>query len=188
MVLGATEGHDIQTAMAIAQEFHLKVVLNHATHAQSILDEIAAYKVPVIFGSIYDFPLANERYDAVYATPGELTRRGVRVAFSSAAAGGEPGAQFTRNLPYVAGMAVAYGMPYDDALRAITLTPAEIWGVDKQMGSLDVGKTANVVIANGDPLDVRTDVKQVYIQGVAVPMVSRQTVLRDEYARPAAAK
>ena len=184
VVLGASEGHDIETAMSIAQEFHLKVVLNHATHAQHILDEIAAYKVPVIFGSVYDFPLPNERYDAVYSTPGELAKRGVRVAFSSASSSGEPGAQFTRNLPYVAGMAVAFGMPYDDALRAITLTPAEIWGVDKQLGSLDAGKTANVVVANGDPLDVRTDVKQVYIQGQAVPMVSRQTILRDEYTRP----
>ena len=185
VVVSATEGHDIETAMAIAQEFHLKIVLNRATHSQHILDEVAAYKVPVVFGSIYDFPLPNERYDAVYATPGELAKRGVRVAFSSAGARGEPGTQFTRNLPYVAGMAVAYGMPYDDALRAITLTPAEIWGVDKQLGSLDPGKTANVVVANGDPLDVRTDVKQVYIQGQAIPLVSRQTVLRDEYARPA---
>jgi imidazolonepropionase-like amidohydrolase len=184
VVVSASEGHDIETAMAIAQEFRLKIVLNRATHSQHILDQIAAYKVPVVFSSIYDFPLPNERYDTVYATPGELTKRGVRVAFSSAGSGGDPGSQFTRNLPYVAGMAVAYGMPYDDALRAITLTPAEIWGVDKQLGSLDPGKTANIVVANGDPLDVRTDVKQVYIQGRAVPLVSRQTVLRDEYAQP----
>jgi imidazolonepropionase-like amidohydrolase len=185
VVVSAVEGHDIETAMAIAQEFHLKIVLNRATHSQHMLDQIAAYKVPVIFGSIYDFPLPNERYDAVYATPGELVKRGVRVAFSSAGAGGEPGSEFTRNLPYIAGMAVAYGMPYDQALRAITLTPAEIWGVDRELGSLDTGKTANVVVANGDPLDVRTDVKRVYIAGEAVPLVSRQTVLRDEYARPA---
>jgi imidazolonepropionase-like amidohydrolase len=85
-------------------------------------------------------------------------------------------------------MAVAYGMPYDEALRAITLTPAEIWGVDKDLGSLDAGKTANVVVANGDPLDVRTDVKQVYIGGQAIPMVSRQTILRDEYSRTSAKK
>jgi imidazolonepropionase-like amidohydrolase len=123
----------------------------------------------------------------VYTTPGEMAKRGIRVAFSSAGSG-EAGSQFTRNLPYVAGMAVAYGMPYEEALRAVTLTPAEIWGVDKELGSLDEGKTANVVVANGDPLDVRTDVKQVYIQGRAVPMVSRQTILRDEYQRPAITK
>ncbi len=188
VVLGATEGHDLEVAMGIAREFHLNVVLNHASHSQQILDEIASWKVPVVFSSIYDFPMANERYDSVYTTPAEMAKRGIRVAFSSASAGGEPGAQFTRNLPYVAGMAVAYGMPYDEALRAITLTPAEIWGVDKELGSLDEGKTANVVVANGDPLDVRTDVKQVYIEGVATPMVSRQTILRDEYTRPAVKK
>ena len=70
--------------MQIAQEFHLKVVLNHVTHGQEILDKIASYKVPVIVGPIYDFPLANERYDAVYTLPAELQKRGVKIAFSSA--------------------------------------------------------------------------------------------------------
>ncbi len=177
VVIGVHESHDVESIMALAQEFHLKVVLNHVTHAQDILDEIAAYKVPVIFGSIYDFPRANERYDAVYSMPAELAKRGVKLAFSS------PGTEFIRNLPYVAGYAVAFGLPYDEALKAITLNPAEIWGVSDQLGSLDVGKTANVVVANGDPLDVRTDVKQVYIQGSPIPMESRQTKLRDEYSK-----
>jgi imidazolonepropionase-like amidohydrolase len=87
----------------------------------------------------------------------------------------------SRNLPYAAGYAVAYGLPYDEALKAITLNPAEMFGLGDTLGSLDVGKTANVVVANGDPLDVRTSVKQVFIEGNAVPMVSRQTKLRDEY-------
>ena len=76
---------------------------------------------------------------------------------------------------------MAYGLPYDEALKAITLNPAEMFGLGDKLGSLDVGKTANVVVANGDPLDVRTSVKQVFIEGNAVPMVSRQTRLRDEY-------
>ena len=80
-----------------------------------------------------------------------------------------------------AGYAVAFGLPYDEALKGVTLYPAELWGVDKDLGSLDVGKTANVVVANGDPLDVKTDVKQVYIQGQPVPMVTKQTILRDQY-------
>jgi imidazolonepropionase-like amidohydrolase len=78
-------------------------------------------------------------------------------------------------------MAVAYGMPYDDALKSITMNPAEIWGMGDKLGSLDVGKTANIVIANGDPLDVRTSVQQVFIDGVSIPMETRQTRLRDEY-------
>lgn len=177
VVVGVYESHDLETAMELAQEFHLKVVLNHLTHTQDILDEVAAYKVPVIFGSIYDAPRANERYDAVYTMPAELAKRGVKLAFAS----GED--QFIRNLPYIAGHAVAFGLPHDEALKAITLTPAEIWGMADQLGSLDVGKIANVVMADGDPLDVRTDVKQVYIQGSPVPMVSRQTQLRDEYKK-----
>jgi imidazolonepropionase-like amidohydrolase len=183
VVLAAYEGYEIEVAMQIAQEFHLRVVLNHVTHGQEILDKIAAYKVPVIVGPIYAFPSANERYDSVFTLPAELQKRGVKIAFSSAGdAGGNPGG-FERNLPYAAGYAVAYGLPYDEALKAITLNPAEIWGVADKLGSLDEGKTANVVIANGDPLDVRTDVKQIYIEGHAIPMQSRQTKLRDEYSK-----
>ena len=88
-----------------------------------------------------------------------------------------------RNLPDEAGYATAFGLPYDEALKAITLNAAEIWGVADQLGSLDVGKRANIVVANGDPLDVKTDVKHVYIAGRAVPMTSRQTWLRDQYSK-----
>src|SRR6202012_3605806 len=120
------------------------------------LDKIAAYHVPVIIGSIYDQPKANERYDAVYTLPAELAKRGVQVAISPADAGGPVSSHSARNLPYAAGFAVAYGMPYDEALKAITLNVAEMFGLGDKLGSLDTGKIANVVIANGDPLDVRT--------------------------------
>ncbi|HKD60340.1 MAG TPA: amidohydrolase family protein [Terracidiphilus sp.] len=175
VVLGAYESYEVEVAMGIAKEFHLKVILNHVTHAQDILDEIASYHVPVIVGSIYDFPRSNERYDAVFSLPSELQKRGVKIAL----AGGDMGG--SRNLPYAAGYAVAYGLPYDEALKAITLNPAEMFGLGDKLGSLDIGKTANVVVANGDPLDVRTSVKQVFVDGKAVPMVSRQTELRDQY-------
>ena len=156
VVIGVYEGYDIETIMKVAQEFHLKVILNHVTHSQEVLDKIAAYKVPVIVGSIYDFPRANERYDAVYTLPAELAKRGVKIAISSADAGGPVSSHSSRNLPYAAGFAVAYGLPYDEALKAITLNVAEMFGFGDKLGSLDVGKTANVVLANGDPLDVRT--------------------------------
>ena len=183
VVIGVYEAYDVEVIMGLAQEFHLKVILNHVTHSQEILDKIAVWKVPVIVGSIYDFPLANERYDAVFTLPAELAKRGVKIAISSADAGGPASSHSARNLPYAAGFAVAYGLPYDEALKAITLNVAEMFGFGDTLGSLDVGKTANLVLANGDPLDVRTAVKQVYIQGVAVPMVSRQTKLRDEYSK-----
>ena len=175
VVLGAYDGHDVETAMAFAQEFHLKVILSHVTHAQDVLDKIASYHVPVIVGPIYDLPEPNERYDAVYSVPGELAKRGVKVILASY------NVSNSRNLPYSAGFAVAYGLPYDEAMKSITLNPAEAFGMGDKLGSLDTGKIANVVIADGDPLDVRTNVKQVYINGVAIPMETRQTRLRDEY-------
>jgi imidazolonepropionase-like amidohydrolase len=175
VVIGAEDGYDVENAMRLAREFNLKVVLNHVTHSQDILDEIASWHVPVIVGPIYDFPRADERYDAVYSLPAELYKRGVKIAFASYHV------EHNRNLPYAAGYSVAFGLPYEEALKAITINPAEIWGVADKLGSLDVGKTANVVIANGDPLDVKTDVKQVFIAGRKIPMENRQTRLRDEY-------
>lgn len=175
VVIGAEDGYDVENAMRLAREFNLKVVLNHVTHSQDILDEIASWKVPVIVGPIYDFPRADERYDAVYSLPAELYKRGVKIAFASYHV------EHNRNLPYAAGYAVAFGLPYEEALKAITINPAEIWGVADKLGSLEVGKTANVVIADGDPLDVKTDVKQVFIEGRKIPMENRQTRLRDQY-------
>jgi imidazolonepropionase-like amidohydrolase len=175
VVLEAQTSSEFEAAIALAQEFKLKIVLNHLAHAQSVLDQVAALKLPVIVGPIYEQPKDDERYDAVFKLPAELFKRGVKVVFASY------DSHQSRNLPYAAGYAVAYGLPYDEALKAITLNPAEVWGVGDKLGSLDVGKQANVVIANGDPLDVKTDVKRVFIAGVDVPMVDKQTVLRDQY-------
>jgi imidazolonepropionase-like amidohydrolase len=177
IVLAAESPSDLQTAVNLANEFKLKFVLNHISHSQPVLDYVASLKVPVIVGSIYEAPKEDERYDTVYSLPAQLYKRGVKIAFASYSA------HNVRNLPDQAGFATAFGLPYDEALKAITLNAAEIWGVADQLGSLDVGKTANVVVANGDPLDVKTDVKQVFIQGRAIPMTDRQTRLRDEYSR-----
>lgn len=176
IVLAAEEANDLQTAVSLAREFNLKFVLSHISQSQSILDYVAGLKVPVIVGPIYEDPKPYERYDAVYSLPAQLYKRGVKIVFASF------DAHNVRNLPYQAGYATAFGLPYDEALKAITLNAAETWGVADQLGSLDTGKTANVVVANGDPLDLRTDVKQVFIAGQEVPMTSRQTRLRDQYS------
>jgi len=175
IVLAAQEPSDLETAVGLARQFGLKFVLNHISHSRPVLDYVASLKVPVIVGPIYEDPKNYERYDAVYSLPGELYQRGVKIAFASY------DAHAVRNLPYAAGYATAVGLPHDEALKAITLNPAEIWGVADRLGSLDVGKTANVVVADGDPLDVKSDVKRVFIDGQEVPMTSRQTELRDRY-------
>jgi imidazolonepropionase-like amidohydrolase len=175
VVLAAEQPNDLLTALELANEFHLKVILNHVTHSASLLDKIAATGLPVIVGPIYEQPKESERYDAVYSMPAQLARRGVKLAFASY------DAHQSRNLPYAAGYAVGFGLPADEALKALTINPAQMWGVDKDLGSLEVGKVGNVVVASGDPLDVKTDVKHVFIQGQEIPLVSKQTQLRDQY-------
>ena len=177
VVLAAEEPNDVETAMRLAREFKFKVVLSHISHSTEILDEIASWKLPVIVGPIYSEPKDDERYDRVYRLPAELVKRGVKIAFASY------DAHNVRNLPYAAGYAISYGLPADEALKALTLNPAEIWGMADQYGSLDAGKAANIVVADGDPLDVKTDVKRVFIAGHGVQMSSKQTVLRDEYSK-----
>jgi len=176
IVLAAKEPSDLEVAVNLAREFKLKFVLNHISHSQPVLDYVASLNVPVIVGPIYESPRPQERYDAVYSLPAQLYKRGVKIAFASY------DAHNVRNLPYAAGYATAFGLPSDEALKAMTINAAEIWGVADRLGSLDVGKTANIVVADGDPLDVRTDVKRVFIEGREVPMSSRQTLLRDEYS------
>ena len=176
IILAAETASDLETAVRLAQEFNLKFVLNHISHSRPVLDYVASLKVPVIVGPIYETPKEDERFDAVYSLPAELYKRGVKIAFASF------DAHNSRNLPYQAGFATGFGLPPDEALKAITLNAAEIWGVADQLGSLDVGKTANIVVATGDPLDMKTDVKRVFIAGQEIPMTSRQTRLRDEYS------
>ena len=176
IVLAAEESSDLQAAVSLAHEFNLKFVLNHISHSQSILDYVAGLKVPVIVGPIYEQPKAGERFDAVYSLPAQLYKRGVKIVIASY------DSHNARNLPYAAGFATGFGLPYDEALKAITLNAAEVWGVADKLGSLDPGKTANVVVSGGDPLDVKTAVKMVFINGNEIPMTSRQTRLRDEYS------
>src|SRR5215472_8378011 len=175
MVLAAEEPNELQTVLDMAKEFHLKVILNHLTHSSEVLDKVAASGFPVIVGPIYEQPKDWERYDAVYRVPAEMVKRGIKIAFASY------DAHNVRGLPYAAGYAVGFGLPGDEALKAVTLNPAQMFGLDKDLGSLDVGKMANVVVANGDPLDVKTDVKHVFIAGQEIPLVSKQTELRDRY-------
>lgn len=177
VVLTADEAQDVLVGLKLCKEFNLKVILEGLIGSQEIYEEIAKTGYPVIVGDIYRAPHGNERYDTNFSAPAELAKLGVKIAFASY------DSHQSRNLPYAAGYAVAYGLPWDVALKAVTINPAEIWGVADKLGSLEAGKMANVVVANGDPLDMKTDVKMVFIAGHEVPMESKQTKLRDAYMK-----
>jgi adenine deaminase len=121
------------------------------------------------------------------ALPGKLAAAGIPFCVSNG--GGENSASNGRNLPYQAAMAAAYGLPKDEALKSITLYPAQMLGVADKIGSIEIGKIADLVVANGDPLEITTTVEQVYINGKPVSMETRQTRLFHKYdQRPRTAK
>ena len=175
-----TEGQ-IRGALALADSFKLKPVLRGATEAWMLADTLAARKVPVIVGPMVSVPEGEAPYDAIYAMPGVLAKAGVMIAFQT----NDGGEGDSRNLPYNAALATAYGLDPEEALRAITINPAKIWGVGDRLGSLETGKVANLFVTTGDPLDVRTQVRHVFIRGQLMPWDDRHTELYEKFrARP----
>lgn len=171
----------IRGALAVADTFKLKVILRGAQEAWMLADTLAARKVPVIVGPTTESPANSVPYDAIYANPGVLAKAGVVIAFQS----GDGGEGNARNLPYNAALATAYGLDPEEGLRSVTINPARIWGVGDRLGSIEVGKTANLFVATGDPLDVRTQVKHVFVKGELQPWDDRHTKLYEKFrARP----
>lgn len=176
---------DVETAeqirgvLQLADSFGLRVVLRGASYAWELADTLAARRVPVIVGPTTSMPSALDPYDMIYANPGVLARAGVLVAFRTNSASD------SRNLPFNAALATAYGLDPDEALRAVTINPARIWGVADRLGSIEAGKVANLIVTTGDPLDVRTNVRHVFIRGVPAPFNDRHTRLYEAWkARP----
>ena len=149
----------------------VRVVLRGATEAWMLADTLAARKIPIIVGPLTATPDGDAPYDAIYAYPGVLAKAGVQIAFQTND-GGEGDA---RNLPYNAALATAYGLDPEEALRAVTINPARIWGVADRIGSIEAGKVANLFLTTGDPLDVRSQVREVFIRGQRMPWDDRHT-------------
>ena len=169
----------IRGVLALADTFGIKPILRGASEAWKVADELARREIPVIVGPLTRAPAPDEPYDAIYANPGVLARAGVKIAFQT------DNASDSRNLPYNAALATAYGLDPDVALRALTINPAEIWGVGDRYGSIEQGKVANVIVTTGDPLDVRSTVKHLFIRGQLVPFTDRHTELYDLFmSRP----
>jgi imidazolonepropionase-like amidohydrolase len=179
VIFEATSEDQIRGALALADSFGLKPIIRGGTEAWRVADLLASRQVPVIVGPTTVNPGDNDPYDVIYANPGVLARAGVTIAFRTNSASD------SRNLPYNAALAVAYGLDPDEALRALTINPARIWGVADRLGSLEPGKVANLIVTTGDPLDVRTRVRHVYIRGQPTSMDDRHTRLYEQFrARP----
>lgn len=167
---------DIQTAITWVQERKIDAVFTGVMEGWRVADELAKAKIPVITGPVLDSPRrTSDRYDRPYANAGLMLKAGVKVAIRT------NDVENVRNLPYHAGFAAAYGMGREEALKAVTIVPAEIFGVADRMGSLEVGKEANLFVADGDPFETKTQIKALFIQGWLVPLESRQTLLYDEF-------
>ena len=174
LMVVANRRSDIETALRIAREYKLRLILSGAAEGWEIADEIAAAGVPVLVQPMDNIP----GYDALgirYENAGLLAKAGVKVSLM------ETQTENSRNLRQQAGNAVAYGMTWDQALRAVTLTPAEAFGVADRYGSLEVGKVANVVVWTGDPFEFSTGVEHVFIRGKEISLRSRQTELLERY-------
>jgi imidazolonepropionase-like amidohydrolase len=175
VVMRADRESDIRGAVAFAGERGLKLILAGGLEAWRCADLLKQKGVPVLL-SVLRLPRRDsDPYDAAYANAAVLQKAGVPFAIVS------DDDAFSRNLPYQAAMARAFGLAPESALRAITLSPAEILGVADRMGSITVGKDANLFLATGDIMDARTSVTAVFIDGVAQPLETRHTRLYERF-------
>ncbi|HEX4961775.1 MAG TPA: amidohydrolase family protein [Thermoanaerobaculia bacterium] len=175
LVVAVDRASDIETLLRFAKEWKLKLILSSVAEGWRVADEIAAAKVPVLVNPLDDRPDNFESLGSTLENAARLHKAGVTFAFVTG------DAHNARNLKQGAGNAVAYGLPWDAALAAITSVPAKIWGIADHYGTLEPGKDADVVIWDGDPLELSTFADAVFIRGREMPMKSRQTELRDRY-------
>jgi imidazolonepropionase-like amidohydrolase len=175
---------DIEAALAFAEEEDLNMILAGGRDAWQVKELLAEKKVPVILGMTESLPHEDDLpYDRPFRNPGELAAAGVKIALGSGAGGGfgPGGPHGSRTLPYEAEAAVSYGLSAAEALRALTLNPAEIFGLDADLGSIEAGKIANLIVTDGDPLQIQTRIKHVYIAGSEVATDNKHKSLYELY-------
>jgi imidazolonepropionase-like amidohydrolase len=181
LLLEVDRASDIESALKLARDYNLKLMISGAAEAWMVADKLAAARVPVLTGAMNNIPLSFSSLGTRQENAGLLRRAGVTVVIIGNAGGGDEEAFNVRNVRFEAGNAVAYGMTRDDALRAITLTPAEVFGVADRVGSLQPGKEADVVVWSGDPFEFATQPEHVFIRGREVRGPTRQDLLEQRY-------
>ena len=175
-LINVNSANDIKEAIKWIEGKNLDVIFSGVSEGWRVAEELAEAGIPVIAGPVLSTPTrAYDKYDRPYANAGIMQKAGVKVAIKSNEI------ENVRNLPYNAGFAAAYGLGKEEALRAITIVPAEILGVDSDYGSLEKGKVANLFVTDGDPFETKTQVKHVFIAGWMIPMESRHSQLYDEF-------
>ena len=181
LLIEADKASDIESAIALARQYHLRVVIGGGAEAWMEARALASAKIPVLAGAMMNIPQSFDALGSRQDNAALLRKAGVDVALIGNAGGGDEEAFNVRNIRYEAGNAVGYGMSWDDALRAITLEPAEIFGVSDRVGSLQPGREGNVVVWDGDPFEFATRATAVFIRGKQVTAPSRQDLLMRRY-------
>ncbi|MDF1695074.1 MAG: amidohydrolase family protein [Saprospiraceae bacterium] len=176
LMIEVNKDNDIKAAIKWVEKNKLDVIFTGVSEGYRVAKELAKSGIPVITGPVLSVPgRSSASYDVSYKNPSIMHKAGVKVAIRSNET------ENVRNLPFNAGFAAAYGMGVEEALKSITIIPAEILGVSDQLGSLEKGKIANIFISNGDPFETKTQIEHLFINGYKVPMESRHTLLYDEF-------
>ncbi|MGB5875511.1 MAG: amidohydrolase family protein [Bacteroidota bacterium] len=177
VVVWANEARQIQAAIAWAERENLRLIIGGGHDAWRVADRLRQKNIPVLVGGVHRLPGRRfEPYDTPFALPGRLHRSGVAFAIITATS-----APHERNLPYHAATAAAYDLPREEALKAVTLYPAQIFGIDDRVGSLEVGKDATLIVTTEDPLEITSQVEMEFIQGRRIDLTSRHTMLYEKY-------
>ena len=177
VMISANGAGEIKGAIDLAEKYKLKLIINGGDEAIKHAKLLKERNIPVVLGGVLELPGGEDSpYDEAFARAAELHKAGVKFAFTS---GGV--AYNVRLLPYHAGTAAAFGLPRDEALKGVTLYPAQIFGVDKLLGSIEVGKVANLVITDGDILEFKTRVRRMMINGEQVSLSNRHTRLYEQF-------
>ncbi|MEO5824418.1 MAG: amidohydrolase family protein [Gemmatimonadales bacterium] len=177
VIFTADRAADIRAAITFAEDLKVRPIILGGREAVSVAVLLKEKNVPVVLTGVMDLPSReDDPYDINFAAPARLAAAGVKFAITSGDAGAE-----VRNLPYHAGMAAAFGLSKDDALRSVTLWPAEIFGIADRVGSIEVGKMANLVVTTGDMLEATTDTRYLFIDGRSVPLATKHTQLYEMF-------
>jgi imidazolonepropionase-like amidohydrolase len=177
IIFAADRERDIRAMIKFVENRKLKAILLGGAEAWVAADDLKKNSIPVIYNNMWSQPQNEDApYDSMYEGPSKMQKAGLQFCIAT----GDDGSN-ARDLAYQAGMSAGYGLQREEALKAVTIYPAQILGIADQMGSIDVGKIANIVVTDGDILDPRTNIKQLFINGRLLPLTSRHTELYDAF-------